>query len=327
MSYIAFPWEQIGILLRRLSLAGAVGNVAAWVLFTVIGGSPLILWGLLAGRKKNSRADLFLPVLSLTMFAGLWFLTNPSYLEAYIFSAGVEGMGKCIFALSIDSVLLSWLLLRFLGSCGRMERKNLLRSLEFLLGLYVALSVVGILFQGGAELLAEWKSMGVTTSGTDPEWMRSQSFGGLEWMPEQSFDRLGWMPGQNFGGMGGRSMGLSRCLLVLQTICRYLPELLELVLCGAAISFLHSCEQNSFNEKSLKQVQRLKNLSACFLGVILGANVCVNLLQLVLAGYIYSSHYTLVFPISHIIVMLGVLILSRFWLEGKELKDDNKLFI
>lgn len=316
MSYIAFPWEQIGILLRRLSLAGAVGNAAAWVLFTVIGVSPLILWGLLAGRRKSSRADLLLPLLSLTMFAGLWFLTNPSYLEAYIFSAGVEGMGKCVFALSIDSVLLSWLLLRFLGSCGRMERKKLLRSLEFLLGFYVALSAVTILFQGGAELLAEWKSMGVTTSGTDPEWMWSQSF-----------DGLGWMPDQNFGGMGRRSMGLSRCLLVLQTICRYLPELLELVLCGAAICFLHSCEQNSFNEKSLKQVQRLKNLSACFMGVILGANVCVNLLQLVLAGYIYSSHYTLVFPIRHIIVMLGVLILSRFWLEGKELKDDNKLFI
>lgn len=316
MRYIAFPWEQIGILLRRLSMAGAVGNVAAWVLFTVIGGSPLILWGLLAGRRKSSRADLLLPVLSLTLFAGLWFLTNPFYLEAYLFSAGVEGMGKCVFALSIDSVLLSWLLLRFLGSCGRMERKNLLRSLEFLLGFYVALSVVEILFQGGAELLAEWKSVGVTTSAT-----------GLEWMPEQSFGGLEWMPGQSFGGMGRRSMGLSRCLLVLQTICRYLPELLELVLCGAAICFLHSCEQNSFNEKSLKQVQRLKNLSACFLGVILGANVCVNLLQLVLAGYIYSSHYTLVFPIRHIIVMLGVLILSRFWLEGKELKDDNTLFI
>lgn len=304
MSYFAFPWEQIGLLLRQLSRTSEAGNMTAWILFAVIGGCPLILMGLLAGQRKIGRVDLLLPVLSLTLFSGLWFLINPSYLEVYLFPAGLGEMGKCAFALAIDSVLLCWLLLRFLRSSGKMDRRTLLRGLEILLGLYVVLNVMAILFQGGAELAAGWKTVGVSTSGD------------IEWMP---------IPGP--GIAEGRSMGLSRCFLVFQTLCRYLPELLELALCGAAICFLHSCEQNSFNEDSLKQVKRLKKLSACSLGAVLGTNVCVNLLQLVFARYIYSSNYTLVFPIKHTLFMLGVLMLSRFWLESKKLKDDNTLFI
>lgn len=305
MNYFVFPWEQIGYLLRKMSLDGAAGNVASWILFIVIGGCPLFLWGLRAWRKKSCRADLLLPLLSLVMFGGLWFMINPFYLEAYLFPAGAGDLGKCALGLTIDSILLCWVLLRVLENCGKMGRKSLLKSLEILLGLYAALSAAAVLLQGSAELLTNWKSIGVTTSTTGSEWML-------------------W---QDFGGMDSRSMGLSRCFLVLQAICRYLPDLLEIVLCGASIIFLHSCEQNSFHEKSLKQVQRLKKWSAYFLGICLGANVCVNLLQLLLARFIYSSQYTLTFPIKQIVVMLGVLMLSRFWLEGKKLKDDNTLFI
>lgn len=304
MNYFAFPWEQIGSLLRQLSLAGAAGNVAAWVLFTLTGCGPLIFWGLLAVRGKSSRVDLLLPVLSLALFSGLWFLTNPSYLEVYLFPAGMGEMGKGAFALAIDSVLLCWLFLRFLGSSGKMDQKKLLRSLEILLGIYVFLDGAAVLFRGGTGLAAGWKTLGVSVSGNG-EWMLTPKIGVTE----------------------GRSMGLSRCFLVLQMICRYLPECLELVICGAAICFLHSCEQSSFHEGSLKQVRRLKKISACSLGAVLGTNVCVNLLQLVFSRYIYSSNYMLMFPIKQIIFMLGALMLSRFWLESKRLKDDNTLFI
>lgn len=304
MRYLAFPWEQIGFLLRKLSLSGAAGNGVAWGLFVAIGGCPLLCLGLLVARKKGCRADLLLAVLSLTLFLGLWFLTNPSYLNAYLFPAGLEEIGRCAFALAIDSVLLCWLLLRFLGSSGRMGKKSLLRSLEMMLGIYAVLDSAAVLFQGGTELAAGWKGIGVSVSGN------------MEWMLTPGIDI-----------MEGRSVGLSRCFLVLQTICRYLPECLELVICAAVILFLRSCEQNSFQEDSLRQVKRLKKISACALGAVLGTNVCVNLLQLVFARYIYSSSYTLVFPIKQIILMLGVLMLSRFWLESKKLKDDNTLFI
>lgn len=309
MSYLSFPWEQIGTMLRRLSLAGAAGNAAAWGLFAALGGSPLLLWGWLAVQKKSGRADLLLPVLSLTLFAGLWFLVNPSYIEACLFPAGAERMGKCVFGAAIDSVLLTWLLLRFLGSYRKMERRRLLRSLELLLGFYVALAGAAILLQGRQELLTAWETVGVNASAE-----------GRAWTAALEMNRL-------LGGAGGRNMGLSRCFLVLQTICSYLPGLLELALCAAAVPFLHSCEQQGFHGESLRHIERLRNLSACFLGVTLCVNMAVNLLQLLFAGYLYNSSYVLAFPLKNIIFMLGILLLSRFWLEGKRLKEDNELFI
>lgn len=305
MSVMAFPWEQMGVLLRKLSLAGTAGNVAAWALFLGIGACPCICWGVLARRRISCRTDLLLPVLSLTLFAGLWFMINPSYLEAYLFPAGMAEMGKCAFAAAIDSVLFSWLLLRFLRSCGDRRGKRLLWGLELCLGLYIALTAVAALCQGGAELAAGWEAIGSNANAAGPE----------------------WMSGGNPGRLGGRSVGLSRVVLVLQISGSYLPTALELAIGGAAIGFLRSCEQGSFQEKSLGQVRRLKRLSCRFLGVILGYHMCVNLLQLALARYLYSSHYTLVFPFRAAILMLGTVLLSEFWLEGKKLQEDNQMFI
>lgn len=321
MSYLAFPWEQFAILLRSLSLSGAAGNVAAWVLFAAAGGSPLAAWGLLVRRGKGSKVDLLLPVLSMTLSAGLWFLINPAYLGAHLrFPMEMEEMGKAVFALAIDSVLLTWLILRFLKSCERMERKRLLRGLELLLGFYIALSAAAVLLKGGGELAAELKAVGGNLSAAGDGLLPG---GGSEWLPPAG----GWLPGAGDGIVGARSVWLSRFVLALQAVSCYLPGLLKLVLCGAVIGFLHSCEQDSFHERSVKAAERLKRWSAYFLGAILGANICVNLLQLLLAGYIYGSRYLLVFPLEEILVMLGVTMLSRFWLEGKELKDDNALFI
>lgn len=309
MGYIAFPWEQAGILLRKMSLAGAAGNVAAWILYLVLCGWPLVCGVLLARRGKGSRVDLLLPVLSLVLFPGLWLLVNPSYLEGYLFAAGMGEIGICAVSLTIDSVLLSWLLLRFLRNGTNPGRVKLLRSLELLLGVYVVLAIIGILFQGGGELREAWGSVGAAVSEPDRQ--------SMDWLPAAGLSM----------GRGERSIGLSRFVLILQLLCRYLPQALELILGVAAIGFLRSCEQGSFQEKSLKRLQGLMKLSGYFLGAVLVGNVCVNLLQVALAGYIYSTSFVLVLPLRQMIVMLGVLLLSRFWLESKKLQEDNQLFV
>ena len=124
MEYLSFPWEQLGNMLRELSLSGGAGNVTAWILYILLGLCPvfLLLWLIVKG--KGRRADLLLPLLSVILFVGLWFLINPSYLETRLFPAGLGEMGKYAFALTIDSILLTWLLLRFLTEYEKMERKK-----------------------------------------------------------------------------------------------------------------------------------------------------------------------------------------------------------
>ena len=63
MEYITFPWEQIGLGLRRLSLSGSAGNIAAWILFLAAGALPLFTMAFLRYRRKSCRADYLLPLL------------------------------------------------------------------------------------------------------------------------------------------------------------------------------------------------------------------------------------------------------------------------
>ena len=84
MEYITFPWKQLGTALRRLSLSGSAGNAAAWVLFFIIGAAPLAAAAILYLRRRSCRADWLLPVLSVMLYAALWFYVNPSYMNVYL---------------------------------------------------------------------------------------------------------------------------------------------------------------------------------------------------------------------------------------------------
>lgn len=292
MKYLSFPWEQLGNALRKLSLSCAVGNAAAWLLFLAVGLSPVVFLLLLFWKKRGVREDWLLPLLTVVLLAGLWFFINPTYLEYRLFPTGIGEMGKPAFALTIDSVLAAWLLLRFLGRYEKLERVRLLRCLQALLGVYILLSGAALLIQGGSGFLAECAALKSGNTAVRPE-----------------------------------DLSMSYVFLFLQTVCADLPEALELTLWAEVTGLLRSCEEDAFSEKSLRKVELLKRLSACFLAVLLFSNLGVNLLQLVLAKRIHSSHYALILPVQEIIVLLGILILSRFYLESRRLKSDNELFI
>ena len=50
-------------------------------------------------------------------------------------------------------------------------------------------------------------------------------------------------------------------------------------------------------------------------------------LQLLFSGYILNSSYLLLFPLTEIIVVLGIRLLTLLYLDGKRLKEDNDMII
>ncbi len=100
--------------LRRLSLSGAAGDLAAWAI--VLGVSALPALGLLwRGRR---RADWLLLLAGAELLAGLYFLVNPTL----VFPAELAGIpaleqvwGLAAFG-CVASTLAAWVLLRLLGS-------------------------------------------------------------------------------------------------------------------------------------------------------------------------------------------------------------------
>ncbi|MCX4307975.1 MAG: hypothetical protein OSJ69_19510 [Acetatifactor sp.] len=292
MKYLAFPWGPLGNMLRRLSLSGGAGNVTAWILFLAAGALPVVCWGVLFLKKRAVKADWLLFLLSAAMFAGLWLLVNPSYLEQRLFPPGIGEMGRPAVALTIDSILLTWVFGRFLEKYEKLGINRLLRSLQVLLVIFILLIGISAAFEAGYGFAKEYAAL---KSGNTA--LREKQL-----MPSIVF-------------------------LFLQTVCAFLPKVLELFLWSRIVCLLRSFEKDCFSRESLGRVEGIKRLSALFLVAVLFGNLGMNLLQLILASRIYSSHYVLVLPLREIIVLLVMVLLSRFYLLTKHLKEDNELFV
>lgn len=124
-SITAFPFWQLGVLLRELSSNGALGNASALVLFTVLFLLPLSGFGILTLKHRHLAADWLLVLFSLLQAFVLYGYVNPP-LFTYIFPAMVIGstgatdslpqIVPAILGITLWSVLFAWMLLRFLYS-------------------------------------------------------------------------------------------------------------------------------------------------------------------------------------------------------------------
>lgn len=292
MKYATFPWEQLGRMLRRLSLSGSAGNVTAWVLFLLIGALPLAGFLFFRCRRHVCRADILLLPLSVALYVGLWFFVNPSYMDRYLSPIPMGGAAKYALAAVIDSLLLTWLLLRCLFYCKTMPHGRLLSSLRILLDIYVALSVVTVFVQGGAQFMEECSSLTQGNTGTDSSLVT-----------------------------------VSVLFLALQALLGLLPTAAKLALLLLASDFLRNYGSDAYSEETYARMERLTLASNRFLILILLSNVSFNVLQLLFSRFLLSSFHRVLFPLTDLLVVLGIRLLGSLYLEGKRLKEDNDLFI
>lgn len=292
MKYITFPWEQLGGLLRRLSLSGSAGNTAAWILFLLIGALPLAACAVLALRRRLRLPDALLPILTIALYAALWFYTNPTYMDLYLSPVPVEGFSKYALAAAIVCTFLTWLLLRLLHNVEKPERRRLLTSLQVLLFLYALILTVGSLWQSSAEFVAARQEM--QEMNTAAEQMQ---------------------------------LNVSTVFLMLQALTQLFPVIAEALLLILTAFFIGSFAKAPFDPGTLSRLEKLKKASGQFLILILLTNLGFTLLQLLFSGYLLNSSYRLLFPLTEIIVVLGIRLLSLLYLESKRLKEDNDMII
>ena len=369
MDYMTFPWEQLGLLLRRLSLSGSFGNAAAWILFLATGALPLLAAAVLLRRHRACGADFLLAALSAALFVGLWFFVNPSYIDRYLSPMPAGGIAKFALASVIDSLLLTWFLLRFLLRMEKGHRnqdhsregqhsaekvhsmevahpaekvhpteeahpteethsaekvypmevahpteeahsaeeahsteeahsaENIghgkpLSGLRILLGLYALVLAIGLIVQGGAEFRAALTALEESNSG-------SATF----------------------------LLEISTLFLALQAVMGLLPSAAKIALLLMMSVFLHHYAADPFGPAACRAMERLRIASGRLLAVVLVANVGFNVLQLAFSRFLLSVNHQILFPLSEIIVILGIRTLSTLYLESKRLKEDNDMFI
>ena len=118
-SVAAFPFEQIALGLRALSLGSAGGNTAAIIIYVAVCLLPTVL--ALPGMIRSfHKEDILIPLLSLALFPAMFFMINPSLLTGS-FGMSFAPMTRALLGGGCWCIILSWLLLKLARLSGEVN--------------------------------------------------------------------------------------------------------------------------------------------------------------------------------------------------------------
>jgi hypothetical protein len=288
---LAFPFEQIGLGLRSLSLLGGVANTFAIILYAALSLIPVSVLFLIKKKRKLYLEDALLVVLSAVSFVVLYIMVNPYILEAYMYNGMDLYVGKNTLGGIAYSVLAGYVVLRILrilsaADAGRVQKY--LSILLYALCIILVYNVFGI------------------------------SFGSLM----NAIDAL------KAGNIGNEQyLGISYVFLVLQYLVSAMPYIMDVLIVITILDMLKVLNISRYSEAAVLSAGKLSRICIIALVVTVLSNVLFNLLQLAFLKTLYAVNSTISIPLLSIALTMAVLLLSQHIKEGKQLKDDNDMFI
>lgn len=283
-----FPLEALtdfGGWLRALSLSGGGGNVLAWAV--VLGLTALPALGLL--RRGRRCWDWLLALASAEIFAGLYFLVNPSLLHPVLDASAAGRLWALAAAGSVAATLLAWAVLRDLGQLE--GAAHLGRTLETLLGWSAVLIGALAARSRGAAVLEKLHT--VAEANTAP--------GTVLWPTR-----------------------LSLCLLGAADL---IPVLLGCAVLLWSGKLARALEEEPFGEETVALAERLSH--RCGRVAAASVLVCAagNLGQMLLFFVLRDMHFQVSFPVTTVLLAVSLDLLCRYLRRAKAVSDDNESII
>lgn len=288
---MAFPFEQIGLFLRPLSLSGGLGNAAAVVIYFALSLLPVSALLVLRKKRRLYAEDGLLAVLSAVLFAVLYIMINPGIIASLTGGATGQTVGKAILGGTSYSVLSGYFVLRALRLFSSHGTDKLIRFMSVMLRL---LNVLFVYLIFGACFDGLWDSIAALRAGN----------AGNEHL-----------------------LGASYVFLVLQFFVDSLPYILNISVVFAALRLLSEMQSDRYSAETAAAAERVSKLCAAALTATVLSNIGFNLLQLLCAKSLMVINGSLQIPVFSITFVLAALLLTRFVTENKQLKDDNDMFI
>lgn len=288
-SLLAFPFSQLGFLLRTLSLSGKAGNAAAIVLYAALCLIPAALLLPICKKRKLSPEDGLLVLLTALLFPVLYFAVNPGLMGGSFAVSAELGIASCGGLLY--SILCSWAVLRILRLLSAADSARLQCFLS------IFLTILNVYFV--------WCAFGAAVG--------------------ETLDRFSAVREANQGNE--HLLSTTYAFLILQGILQALPYLLDVIIVFAGLQLLRELRLDRYSEAAVAAAEQLALRCRQVLVVTVLTVAGFNLLQFLFADSLHVINGTLYIPLFSLGFCLTVLLLSRFILENKQLKDDNDLFI
>jgi len=288
---MAFPFEQLGLGLRFLSLLGGIGNAISILLYLVLSLIPAGVLLLIGKKRRYCPEDALLAILSGVLFFVLYLMINPGFIGTYTRIAAGQKAGKAFLGGMIYSILIGYVILRILRQFYRADLGKLQYYMRILL---YGLNGLFVLIAFGAQ------------------------FGSL----------LDAYHSLRTGNVGNEHiLGMSYVFLTLQYLVNVLPYLLNIFVVFAALDLLEAMKSDRSTETTVTAAEGLSRLCGKALAVTVVSNLGFNLLQLIFIQRLMVVHGSVQIPLLSIAFVLAVLLLAQYIIENKRLKDANDLFI
>lgn len=288
---IAFPFEQIGFVLRKLSLSGGIGNVLSIVVYVAVSLVPIFALLFIKKMRKLNLEDSLLGVLSAMLFVVIYFMINPGMLDMNMGSAIGQDLGKALLGGMTYSVLFGYIILRilrFFFDADTNKLQKYLKVLLYVLNIFFIYLVFGAQF---ANLMNSFDALRAGNTGTE------------------------------------QALGMSYLFLVLQYIVNALPNLLNVLVVFAGLNLLGELVSDRYSETTVATATTLSHLCGIVLRITVISNITFNLLQLVYVKELRVVNGTVQIPLLTIAFVLAALLLAQYIRDNKQLKDDNDMFI
>jgi hypothetical protein len=288
---IAFPFEQIGMGLRTLSLSGGFGNTIALVIYFIVGLLPAGTLLVLHIMRKQNMEDWLLMLLTAILFGVLFLMINPGFITEILGIAARPPIGKALLGGIVYSLLVGYFILRVLRLFTSGNTQKLERYMLIMLGVLNVLFVFIAFGVSFSNMLASIYSLQAGNSGNE------------------------------------HLLGTSYAFIVLQYVVNALPYILDVVVVFAALRLLGEIRKERYSTESVAAAERMSRLCAIALAVTTLTNIVFNLLQLLFAKSLMAVNNSVQIPVLSIFFVLAALLLTRFIIENKKLKDENDQFI
>ena len=274
-------------------------TAAGWLLRTMslrgpIGnGAAIVLYALLCAVplvlwwKSRRRAEDWLLVLLSGVLALVLYYMVNPNLRN---SSWQNEAGDIVYALPVWSTLIAWGVLRLVVTGQTLER-NIYRALRSFLLLCAAACIMDAL---GTEL----KSL-------------------LWYLDYYSAIDYGYSPGQ----------GATVSFLCLQFLARAAEGLLTAWVLCKGMELLDALEADPFSAACVEAAEAVSRRSRTALTVIVLSSLTLNLGQLLLGELLLNVQMELRLPVLGLSVCFALLSVTKLLVKGKELKDDNDLFV
>lgn len=299
MKQLYCPFEQLGNVLRSLSLSGGTGNMAALIIYGVICLIPCMIFLWLKRKKCYCKSDVFLPILSALLFVVIYYLINPTLFMANAPWNSSE-MGALMLVSLFYIVLTGYLIFRGIECCMSPDVKKLQKGLKILLYsmiLVLILSTIVELFINLPEAIRVLKE-GNQVSSTWPE-----------------------------AFIAAPDLAVTILFLALQSVVKVIPYIFEMVIVGMLIRLVHELGVDRYSEKVARILEIIGRVCVQMLVTTIIVHMVFAVLQVICRNMLYQVNMDISIPVLPMIFVLAVLLISRYVRETQKMKEELDMFI